>query len=89
MLGKHSDIALFSERSEVTVNYKSSSDLEEAIKERVKRLLNADVVDVTPITPEHLDEELGVSGEYADILVSKENISRADEFAASLSGSNT
>jgi hypothetical protein len=89
LLGKHSDIALFTERSEVTVNYKSSSDLEEAIKERVKRLLNADVVDVTPITPEHLDEELGVSGEYADIVVSKEVASRADEFAASLSGSNT
>jgi hypothetical protein len=41
LLGKHSDIALFTERSEVTINYKNSSDLETAIKERVKRLLNA------------------------------------------------
>jgi hypothetical protein len=61
LLGKHSDIALFTERSEVTVTYKNSSDLEEAIKERVKRLLNA-----RDITPEHtvnannLDEVLGI-----------------------------
>lgn len=61
LLGKHSDIALFTERSEVTVNYKSSGDLEEAIKERVKRLLNASVIDVTPVDLNNLDEELGVA----------------------------
>ena len=61
LLGKHSDIALFTERSEVTINYKTSSDLETAIKERVKRLLNADIVDVTPITLDSLDDELGVA----------------------------
>jgi hypothetical protein len=59
LLGKHSDIGLFTERSEITVNYKSSGDLENAIKERVKRLLNADVIDVTPLN-DNLDEELGV-----------------------------
>jgi hypothetical protein len=63
LLGKHSDIALFTERSEVTINYKSSSDLEEAIKERVKRLLNAKVVESVPISIEDLDDELGVAGE--------------------------
>lgn len=61
LLGKHSDIALFTERSEVTVNYKTSSDLEEAIKERVKRLLNADVIDVTPLNSASLDDMLGVA----------------------------
>lgn len=60
LLGKHSDIGLFTERSEVTINYKDPSDLENAIKERVKRLLNADVVDVTPIGAD-LDEQLGVA----------------------------
>ena len=59
LLGKHSDIGLFTERSEITVNYKSSSDLENAIKERVKRLLNAEVIDVTPLGDD-LDAELGV-----------------------------
>jgi len=62
LLGKHSDIALFTERSEITVNHKSSADLEEAIKERVKRLLNAEVVDVTPLVDD-LDAELNANVE--------------------------
>jgi exopolyphosphatase/pppGpp-phosphohydrolase len=61
LLGKHSDIGLFTERSEITINYKDPADLENAIKERVKRLLNADVIDVTPIGLD-LDEELGIFG---------------------------
>jgi hypothetical protein len=59
LLGKHSDIGLFTERSEITINYNSPESLEAAIKERVKRLLNADVVDVKPLGM-NLDEELGV-----------------------------
>lgn len=60
MLGKHSDIGLFTERSEITINYKNPEDLEHAIKERVKRLLNAEIIDVTPIGAD-LDEQLGVA----------------------------
>ena len=59
LLGKHSDVGLFTTRSEVTINYKNPEDLENAIKERVKRLLNADVIDVTPDN-ELFDAELGV-----------------------------
>jgi hypothetical protein len=59
LLGKHSDIGLFTERSEITINYQDPKELEEAIKERVKRLLNADVIDVTPLGAD-LDEELGL-----------------------------
>lgn len=64
LLGKHSDIALFTERSEVTVKYKDSADLEAAIKEKIKRLLKTDdYVDVEPITPrpDDLDAVLGVA----------------------------
>jgi hypothetical protein len=69
LLGKHSDIGLFTERSEITITHKTSVDLENSIKERIKRLLNADVVDVTPISDldKHLGspiEELGESEEY-------------------------
>lgn len=60
LLGKHSDIGLFTERSEITINHKTSADLEDAIKERIKRLLNANVIDVTPIA-ESLDVELGTA----------------------------
>ena len=59
LLGKHSDIGLFTERSEITINHKTPEDLENAIKERVKRLLNADIIDITPVGID-LDEELGV-----------------------------
>lgn len=56
LLGKHSDIGLFTERSEITVTHKNASDLENSIKERIKRLLNADVVDAEPLINE-LEEE--------------------------------
>ena len=59
LLGKHSDIGLFTERSEVTITHKTSAGLEEAIKERIKRLLNSQEVDITPIS-QTLDAELGV-----------------------------
>lgn len=61
LLGKHSDIALFTERSEVTVNYKNSTDLESAIKDRIRRILHSSAVDVEPITPsaDQLDDVFG------------------------------
>ena len=58
LLGKHSDIGLFTERSEITINYRNPEELENAIKERIKRLLNASVVDVTPLGAD-LDAKLG------------------------------
>jgi hypothetical protein len=57
LLGKHSDIGLFTERSEITVHHTSSQSLENSIKERIKRLMNADVTDITPI--DDLDAQLG------------------------------
>jgi hypothetical protein len=68
LLGKHSDIGLFTERSEITINYNSPEALETAIKERIKRLLNADVIDVTPVGMD-LDEELGIYVPPSDDIV--------------------
>lgn len=62
LLGKHSDIGLFTERSEITINYKTPQDLEAAIKERVKRLLNSDLIDITPSDAD-IDAELGLVDE--------------------------
>jgi hypothetical protein len=73
LLGKHSDIGLFTERSEITINYNSPEALETAIKERVKRLLNADIVDVVPLGRD-LDEELG----FAELPDSDEEADDAD-----------
>jgi len=71
LLGKHSDIGIFTERSEITVNYKSPEDLEKAIKDRVKNLLNAQVVDVTPLS-QCLEEELGAVLELEDLETADE-----------------
>jgi hypothetical protein len=60
LLGKHSDIGLFTNKSEININYNSPEALENAIKERVKRLLNADIIDITPLGRD-LDEELGIA----------------------------
>lgn len=63
LLGKHSDIGIFTERSEITINYKSPEELEKAIKDKVKNLLNATLIDVTSLpedSEEELDELLGV-----------------------------
>jgi len=65
LLGKHSDIGLFTERSEITIHHKTSSALENSIKDRIKRLLNSDVVDVSPL--DDLDTQLGpVDGSFSD-----------------------
>ena len=56
LLGKHSDIGLFTERSEITIHHTTSSSLENSIKERIKRLMNADVTDVKPNLIDELDE---------------------------------
>lgn len=55
LLGKHSDIGLFTERSEVVVKYRDPQSLEEEIKERVKRLMNASIVETVPLR-ESVDE---------------------------------
>lgn len=60
LLGKHSDIALFTERSEVTVNYKTSNDLESAIKDRIKRLMNAEKVSGPSVSDIDVDDVLGI-----------------------------
>jgi hypothetical protein len=57
LLGKHSDIGLFTERSEITINHTTSEALEKSIKDRIKRLLNSEVVDVAPL--DDLDLQLG------------------------------
>jgi hypothetical protein len=69
LLGKHSDIGLFTERSEITVKHTNPDSLESAIVERVKRLLNADIVDMKPLGMD-LDEELGLTyeeGEFTEV----------------------
>jgi len=95
LLGKHSDIGIFTERSEITVNYSSPEDLEKAIKERVKTLLNATVVETVSLddqlgvlegdTQSRLDDALGVLGEdVEDSDVEAEVEAEDDELSVSV-----
>lgn len=72
LLGKHSDIGLFTERSEITVHHTTSESLEKSIKERIKRLLNSDVTDVTPL--DDLDAQLGPPIEQESTPQSEDSI---------------
>jgi hypothetical protein len=79
LLGKHSDIGIFTERSEITVNYKDPDDLEKAIKDRVKRLLNATVVNEVPLA-----QSLGAEKPSSSLLAELEDIEVIEEDDISL-----
>ena len=67
LLGKIQDVGLFSEKSEVTVIHKTTEDLEEAIRNKVRRLIHSNTIDVEPLVDD-LEAELGVK----EIEASKE-----------------
>lgn len=70
LLGKHSDIGLFTERSEIHVHHTTSITLENSIKERVKRLLNAEATDITPL--DDLDLQLGPAEPFQPVEAEQE-----------------
>ena len=49
LLGKHHDIGLFTERSEVHVHRTTSVDIEASIRERIRRISHAETVDITHV----------------------------------------
>jgi hypothetical protein len=59
MLGKMSDVGLFSEKTEITVTYKSVSDIDEAIKDKIRKMMRIHATDVTALDID-IDVELGL-----------------------------
>ena len=59
LLGKHVDVGLFKDRSELTIKIEDPEQLQKQILQRVKRLMNADVIDEKPLLAS-LEEELRV-----------------------------
>lgn len=61
MLGKISDVGLFSERTEVTINNRSTLELENTLKDKLRRLMGVDTAqDVEPnpvivVDPDKID----------------------------------
>jgi hypothetical protein len=63
MLGKISDVGLFSEKTEITVTYNNVSDIDTAIKDKIRKMLMAQgVTDIAPIDID-LDKEFGTPPE--------------------------
>ena len=63
MLGKISDVGLFSEKTEITVTYTNVSDIDNAIKDKIRKMLMAQgVTDIAPIDID-LDREFGTPPE--------------------------
>lgn len=63
LLGKISDVGLFSERTEITITHQSTDELKQTLRDKLNKLrAKMDVVDVTPVGPKpfNLDEELGI-----------------------------
>ena len=64
LLGKISDVGLFTERSEVVVTHQSNTELEDKLRDKLRRLMGEDVVDadVVPLSDGQLNlvEELGL-----------------------------
>ena len=60
LLGKVSDVGLFTEKTEITVTYNTVSDLDQMIKDKVRKMLVANAIDVTPVVLD-VDKELGFS----------------------------
>ena len=63
LLGKISDVGLFSEKSEVTITHQSTDDLREKLKGKLEKLVAGEVVEEAVIVD--VDEELGIE-DYDD-----------------------
>lgn len=65
LLGKISDVGLFSDRTEITITHQSTDELKQTLRDKLNKLrAKIDVTDITPIEikPLNLDEELGIGG---------------------------
>ena len=49
MLGKISDVGLFSEKTEITVTYNNVADIDEAIKDKIRKMMKLNAIDVPSV----------------------------------------
>jgi hypothetical protein len=81
MLGKISDVGLFSEKTEITVTYNNVSDLDEAIKDKIRKMMRLHAVDV-PTLEIDVDKVLGLERETT--LIEDIEVARGKTLAADL-----
>jgi hypothetical protein len=66
MLGKISDVGLFSEKTEITVTYNSVSDIDAVLKDKIRKMLTLHAQDVTPVLS--LEKELGSEPQQLEVV---------------------
>ena len=59
LLGKISDVGLFTERSEITITHQSTDDLKSRLREKLQKLRTIDV-QVQDVTQNSISEEMGL-----------------------------
>ena len=70
LLGKHSDVGLFSEKQEVTITHQTTDELKARLKQKLQRLIRKDEPEEEPVVIDgeiiDVDAELGFSPEKGD-----------------------
>jgi len=62
LLGKHSDVGLFTEKSEMTITHQTTSDLRTRLREKLERLVEGETEEPHLVLPESVD------GEFTEII---------------------
>jgi len=68
LLGKITDVGLFTERQEVTVKHQSTEELEDLLRNKLSRLIDGDVSDAEIVEPANNPQQLAQSVTAEDIL---------------------
>jgi hypothetical protein len=63
LLGKISDVGLFSEKSEITITHQSTDDLRAKLKGKLVKLVSGEVIEDAVILDIDVDAELGITEE--------------------------
>ena len=64
LLGKISDVGLFSEKSEVTITHQSTDDLRDKLRGKLEKLVAGEVIEDAVVVD--VKEELGITDEEYD-----------------------
>jgi hypothetical protein len=72
LLGKHSDVGLFSEKQEVTITHQTTDELKAKLRAKLQRLIRNDTEDATEVIEMNgevidLDAELGITPKNVEI----------------------
>lgn len=81
LLGKISDVGLFTERSEVTITHQSTDDLKNALKEKLQRLKKVGGSSTSDENTSEIEVDEVIEGEFVDYKTQSDEVSaELDEF---------